>query len=168
MTESSDRSFGDIGTSILHENDQIRVWELKLEPGQSSDLHHHQHDYLMVQIEGDKIAAQFEKDSTGTFAGADQLEGPVSPGMAIFAEAGGRETAVNTGTETFREIIVELKDTAEKAAQPTQEGPAIMPLQHVSIVECGIELRWRRPLGRCLRTAIELAESQMIRHQQYC
>lgn len=125
MTSADSRNYGDIGTTLLMENDQIRVWELKLEPGESSDLHHHELDYLMVQIEGDKISAQFEADSTGTFAGADQLEGPVSPGLAIFAEAGGRETATNNGNETFREIIVEVKK-----AEPT---PTMLPVQHVSL-----------------------------------
>lgn len=133
MTDPDTRTFGDVGTSLLHEDDHIRVWELRLEPGESSDLHHHQHDYLMVQIEGDEIAARFEPDSTGSFAGADQLQGPVSPGMAIFAEAGGRETAINIGTKTFREVIVELKDTVERAQAEAAAAPSMMPLQHVSL-----------------------------------
>ena len=128
MSTPDDRTFGDIGTTLLMENDQIRVWELKLEPGQSSDLHHHELDYLMVQIEGDEIAADFEPDSTGTFAGSERLQGPVSPGMAIFAEAGGREIAVNIGSETFREIIVEVKPAEAKAAA------AMLPIQHLSLI----------------------------------
>ncbi len=130
MTTEDSRTFGDIGTSLVFENDRVRVWELRLEPGESSDLHHHELDYLMVQIEGDNISARFEADSTGTFAGADELEGPVSPGMAIFAEAGGRETAINNGTRTFREIIVELKESDRESAL---SDPTIMPLQHVSL-----------------------------------
>ncbi len=126
MTSTDDHPYGDIGTSMLFENERIRVWELVLEPGESSDLHHHDLDYLMVQIEGDNISAHFEPDSTGTFAGSDVLEGPVSPGLAIFAEAGGRETAVNNGSETFREIIVELK-----GAKPT--APPKLAVQHVSL-----------------------------------
>ena len=124
---SDDRVFGDVGTKLLLDNDKIRVWELHLEPGERSDLHHHEHDYLMVQIEGDEIAAQFEPDSSGTFAGADELAGPVSPGTAIFAEAGGMETAVNIGKEAFREVVVELKQEAPR------RGLGALPVHHVSL-----------------------------------
>ncbi len=123
---TDDRTFGDVGTKLILDNDKMRVWELELDPGASSDLHHHEHDYVMVQIAGDKVAANFEPDSEGTFAGADQLEGPVSPGTVIFAEAGGKETAVNTGTETFREIVVEVKT-------PVQPTSTMLPIQHVSV-----------------------------------
>ncbi len=109
MTESDDRVWGDVGTRLLLDNEQLRVWELKLEPGATSDLHHHALDYVMVQVSGDKVAARFEPDSEGTFAGAEFLEGDVVPGAAYFAEAGGRETAINTGQETFHEVVLELK-----------------------------------------------------------
>ena len=118
MPTSDDRTFGPIGTRVLLDNDRVRVWELRLDPGDSSDLHHHALDYLMVQIEGDKVAARFEPDSEGTFAGAEYLDGPVSPGTAIFASAGGRETAINIGEQTFREIIVEVKETVTERPPP--------------------------------------------------
>lgn len=106
------RKLGDVGTSLLLDNEQVRIWELQLAPGDSSDLHEHANDYVMVQIEGDKIAARFEADSEGTFAGNDYLEGPVTPGMPIFARAGGIETAVNIGDKTFREVVIEIKATS--------------------------------------------------------
>lgn len=108
------------------ENDQIKVWRLRLNPGESSDLHHHELDYVMVQIAGDVVAARFEPDSTGTFAGSEYLEGVVKPGTAIYAEGGGRETAINVGEETFHEVVIELKGTEKTSS-------AMMPLQHVSL-----------------------------------
>ena len=110
---SDDREWGDVGTTLLFENDRVRVWELRLEPGQRSALHHHASDYVMIQLEGDRIAAEFEPDSEDGFGGAAMpdriIEGEVSAGLAVWGSAGGKETAVNTGTQTFREIIVELK-----------------------------------------------------------
>ena len=103
------REFGDVGTRLLFENDRVRVWEMSLAPGERSALHRHENDYLMVQLAGDKVAAEFEPDSGGTWAGESYVEGPVTPGMVIFADAGGVETAVNIGAETFQEIVVELK-----------------------------------------------------------
>lgn len=124
MADAEEREFGDVGTRLLLDNEQVRVWELVLEPGTSSDLHHHRHDYVMVQLEGDRIAARFEPDSEGTFAGHDVIEGDVVPGLAVYAEAGGRETAVNVGDETFREVVVEVK---------APRRPGVLPVQHVSL-----------------------------------
>ena len=110
---TDDRDWGDIGRTLLFENDRARVWELRLEPGERSARHHHESDYVMIQLEGDRIAAEFEPDSEDAFGGASMpdriIEGAVSAGMAVWGSAGGKETAVNTGAETFREIIVELK-----------------------------------------------------------
>ena len=112
MTDDT-RDWGDIATRIVFENDRVRVWELELEPGQRSDLHRHDLDYLMIQIEGDEISAVFEPDSEDAFGGATMpdrtIAGAVSPGMVVWGGAGGKETAVNTGERTFREIVVELK-----------------------------------------------------------
>lgn len=107
------RTWGNVGTTLLFENERVRVWELRLEPGERSDLHHHEHDYVMVQLEGDQVAAQFEADSADAFGGAQfpdrTIRGPVSPGTVVWGAAGGKETAINVGTHTFREIVVELK-----------------------------------------------------------
>ena len=107
---AEDRVFGDIATKLVMENDRVRIWEMHLEPGEESDLHRHDHDYVMIQISGDKMAARFEPDSGGEWVGLDYVEGDISPGNVIFAKRGGIETAVNIGDEPFHEIVVELKD----------------------------------------------------------
>ena len=38
------RTFGDVGTKLLFENERIRVWEMRLAPGERSQLHEHHHD----------------------------------------------------------------------------------------------------------------------------
>jgi beta-alanine degradation protein BauB len=104
------REFGDIATKLLMENDRVRIWEMRLEPGQKSDLHHHENDYVMIQISGDKMAADFEPDSGGPWGGLGRVEGDIAPGNVIWGDRGGKETAVNVGDEPFYEIVVELKD----------------------------------------------------------
>jgi hypothetical protein len=106
---ADDRVFGDIATKLLMENDKVRIWEMRLAPGQRSDLHRHDHDYVMIQIAGDKMAARFEPDSAGEWPGIDYIEGDIAPGNVIYAKAGGIETAENVGSEEFYEIVVELK-----------------------------------------------------------
>lgn len=121
---SDERIFGNVGTTILADNDQVRIWELNLAPGTESDLHHHEHDYIMIQIEGDMIAAKFEPDTGGDYAGHEYIEAPVVPGMAIYASAGSKERACNVGEKQFREIIVEVK---------SERQPGIQPVDHVAL-----------------------------------
>jgi hypothetical protein len=110
--DMTDRVLGEVGTKKLFENDRVVVWEMRLAPGEKEQVHRHDRVYLMIQISGDRVAADFEPESQGTWAAfaGQRLEGEVSNGNVLFAEKGGVESAVNVGNETFYEIIVELKD----------------------------------------------------------
>lgn len=111
MGESKDeRVFGGIASNIVFENERVRIWDMRLEPGEKSDLHRHDLDYVMIQISGDKMAANFEPDSGGPWGAYGYVEGAVTPGNVLWAERGGIETAVNVGDKPFYEIVVELKD----------------------------------------------------------
>ena len=108
---AGDRALGDIATKLLLENDRVRIWEFRLEPGERSPVHRHDLDYVMIQISGDRVAADFEPDSKDQWGAAGaRVEGEVSPGLALYSTRGGVETAVNTGDQPFYEIVVELKD----------------------------------------------------------
>ena len=45
-------TLGEIGQKILFENDLVRVWEIRLEPGETIDFHIHYHPYLLVSLGG--------------------------------------------------------------------------------------------------------------------
>jgi beta-alanine degradation protein BauB len=107
MTEP--RKLGDVATTKLFENDRVRVWAMELDPGHSSDVHEHTLDYLLIQLDGDKIAGIFEPDTKGPYP-PGTVEGDVTSGNVIYIERGGIETAKNTGQRRYREILVELKD----------------------------------------------------------
>lgn len=104
---NSERVLGDVATRLLFENDRVRVWELDLAPGERSATHRHDADYVLVQIEGDRIAAMPESDTRGSFT--EYIEGDVAPGKARYIARGGIETAINVGRRRYREILVELK-----------------------------------------------------------
>jgi hypothetical protein len=106
------RTLGDVGTRKLFENDRVVVWEMRLAPGAKEGVHRHERDYVMVQITGDRVGADLEPDSGGSYASyaGRRIEGDVVPGNVIYAEKGGIEAAVNLGTQEFFEIIIELKD----------------------------------------------------------
>jgi hypothetical protein len=106
MTEPQ-RTLGDVATKLLFENERVRVWELDLAAGERSAIHRHDLDYVLIQIEGDRIAAEPEPDSRGAYR--DYIEADVVPGRTRYIKAGGIETAVNVGQRRYREILVEIK-----------------------------------------------------------
>jgi quercetin dioxygenase-like cupin family protein len=105
---TDERVLGGVGTEIVYENDRVRVWQLRLAPGERSDIHRHELDYVLVQVSGGKIAAEPEPDTESEYN--TYIEADVAPGDVVFVGRGGVETAVNKGSEPYLEIIVELKD----------------------------------------------------------
>ena len=93
-----------VGTRLLFENERVKVWDLRLEPGQSTGPHRHEHDYLYVVIGG------------GTLQGADADGNRGDPntmkdGHVVFRDIpdGDVHQAINAGDRPWRNIIVELK-----------------------------------------------------------
>jgi hypothetical protein len=99
---------GDIGSRVVYEDDRVRVWQLRLAPGERSAVHRHDLDHLLIQIQGDRIAVEPEPDTASPFT--EYLEADVVPGAVVRVPRGGIETAVNVGEEPYLEVIVELKD----------------------------------------------------------
>jgi len=108
VTESR---WGDVGTRLLLENDRVRVWEVRLAPGEEGGVHRHLLDHLLVQVAGDRIAVVPEPDSEGPFR--KYLEADVVPGAVVEVRRGGIETARNVGKEPYVEVVIELKDMHE-------------------------------------------------------
>jgi beta-alanine degradation protein BauB len=102
------RIFGDIGSKVVYEDDTVRVWRLKLAPGEESPIHRHELDHLLVQVSGDRIAVIPEPDTDGPYK--EELAADVVPGAVVHVRRGGIERARNVGREPYLEIIVELKD----------------------------------------------------------
>ena len=47
----------DVATSKLLENDKVTVWEMVLEPGESTGVHTHEHSYIIQVLEGSTLEA---------------------------------------------------------------------------------------------------------------
>jgi hypothetical protein len=104
---SEGRILGGVGTRVIFENAQVRIWELKLAPGERSAVHRHELDHVLVQIAGDRIAVLPEPDTEGPYR--EPLEADVIAGAVTYVPRGGVETAHNVGSAPYREVIVELK-----------------------------------------------------------
>jgi beta-alanine degradation protein BauB len=105
---SAARELGGVGTKVVYEDDAIRVWTLKLAPGEDSPVHRHDLDHLLIQVSGDRIAVVPEPDTQGPYT--EILEADVVPGAVVRVPRGGIERARNVGSAPYLEVIVELKD----------------------------------------------------------
>ncbi len=104
----------DIATKKIFENDKIAVWEMVLEPGESTGVHTHSHDYVFYVIEGSTGEVT---DKDGNVLGNLELKA----GDTMFFRLEGEEVvagelrvpaihnARNIGTTRYREILVETK-----------------------------------------------------------
>ncbi len=100
-----DDPLGGVGGRVLIEDDEVRIWELVLEPGEASALHRHDHDYVLIILEGDYVAGvTLPGDPIGSFVGKVP-----AAGNTVRVPKGGVEWAYNVGDKTYREFIVELK-----------------------------------------------------------
>jgi len=105
--EHADDPVGQVADRVLWEDDDVRIWEMTLEPGEHTDLHHHGHDYYLVILSGDRVAGIPPADS-----GMDFFVGVIPPeGNTVRVPKGGTEWALNVGEKTYHEILVELKKT---------------------------------------------------------
>lgn len=102
-----------VGTKVLFENDRVRVWEMVLQPGESSTYHEHDNDYLFVYMTHSKIEV-FQK---GMKPEIDEQ----GPGFVEYRDVGsGVDHQVrNVGDGEHREILVELKGPS-RVAEPRE------------------------------------------------
>ena len=100
---SDAQAAGDVANRFKFENERVKIWEMLLEPGESSDLHHHSMDYMLIILEGESIDADFDDGKS--------IQLPVHPGRVIYVPKGNTETAINRSKVRYREILIELKET---------------------------------------------------------
>lgn len=97
---------GKVADHVLYEDDDVRIWEMNLEPGEWSDLHHHEHDYFLVIDSGDLVAGVMPEGSPF----GDWFVGKIpAQGNTVRVPKGGTEWAYNVGEKTYHEVLIELK-----------------------------------------------------------
>jgi hypothetical protein len=103
-----------VGTSKVFENDRVIVWEMALEPGESTGIHKHEHEYFFQVISGSTLETiSTSGESLGKF--------DVPSGSTHYLTLDGEELvygnaripaeheARNVGPSRYFEILVELK-----------------------------------------------------------
>ena len=94
----------DVGTKLLFDNDRVRVWEIKLEPGERAPFHRHTHPYFYVCAEPGRVRVRFPN---GFYADGDEETGAFMY-MEHSEEEPGIHDLENVGDATIRYTTVEL------------------------------------------------------------
>ena len=99
--------YGPVGTSVVYENDLVRVWEVLLEPGEKQEMHQHFLPYVVVAIEpGNNRITSLDGETRDTVE---------VPGHVVYQDPGQIHELHNVGTTRYRNRLVEIK-------QPNGEG----------------------------------------------
>ena len=110
---------GKLGSEKVFENDKVIVWNFELAPGEDTELHEHEHDYMWYAVAGTTLQAFDENDNdlglievpTGAVFslkldnGELEVLSELGKGMRIPA----RHKARNVGPSIYREVLVEYK-----------------------------------------------------------
>lgn len=96
----------DVGTSLLFENGSVKVWEVRLAPGERGPFHAHTRNYFWTVVESGTGLQRF---SDGTFVVRDYALGETR-----FLEHSPQDSLIhdleNVGETVLRFVTVELLD----------------------------------------------------------
>jgi len=94
-----------VGTSLWLENDHVRVFEVRLEPGKRGPFHVHDTNYFWTVVDAGRGLQRF---ADGTFVVRDYALGETKY-LAHSREDPLMHDLENVGTTTLRFVTVELK-----------------------------------------------------------
>lgn len=92
-----------VGTRLLHEDPRSRVWLLHLEPGEATEWHTHECDYVYTVTQPGNARTEY--------ADGTSREGPDELGDAVYIAKDQRHRLVNIGSTPYTNIVVELLAT---------------------------------------------------------
>ena len=95
------RKLGDVGTHELFENENVKVWNLVLEPGQTSDWHRHTMHYLFVVTEPGTLKAEYDD-------GTSRVE-TYHLGQVVMGQKESVHRVTNVGDARWSNAIIEIK-----------------------------------------------------------
>jgi quercetin dioxygenase-like cupin family protein len=104
-----EQELGPVATRVILENDDVRVWEMDLAPGEVCGLHRHTLDYVLFILSGANVGVESPGRKPYSFN--------VKARGTYFVPAGGVESAHNVGHTRFFEALFELKRAARKGAE---------------------------------------------------
>jgi len=106
--ETGRPELGPIATTLLFEDDRVRVWDQVIEPGTATGAHRHELPYALVTVEGTTLDVLPVPGYPDTH-GPEVLTVPLESQTAAILPGGAVEDAINPSDRTYRAILVEFK-----------------------------------------------------------
>jgi len=110
------------------ENMFVRVFAVSVDPGKSSLMHHHGHDYLSVSLGDAQIM--------NTKQGAQPVAASFKDGDVRFTPAGLIHAVANSGTTPFRNRTIELMQPTTNAKACTESCSIPIPCDSADKATC--------------------------------
>lgn len=107
---SRERPGTNVGSKVLEEHERVRIWELVLDPGESSEWHAHKHTYIFVVIEPAPLLTEYDDGTERVYES--------HAGEVVYTPPS-THRVTNVGKARYRNVIIELKDTARPAVRRT-------------------------------------------------
>ncbi|HSK95392.1 MAG TPA: hypothetical protein VK891_02155 [Euzebyales bacterium] len=112
-----------VGSSLLLENDQVKVWEVRLAPGERGPFHAHTHNYFWTCVDG---SVGLQRYADGTY-----MVRRYEVGQTQFSEHSPDEPLIhdleNVGDTELRFITVELMGRGTAEAPPgAAQDPSLL------------------------------------------
>jgi hypothetical protein len=101
-------ALGPIATRVVYEDERVRVWDQLIEPGATTGPHHHDLPYALVTVEGSSLDV-VPVPGYPALHSDERISVEIESQTAGVLPEGSIEEAFNTGTQTYRAILVEFK-----------------------------------------------------------
>jgi quercetin dioxygenase-like cupin family protein len=109
-------TLGEVGQKVLLENEFIRMWEVRLEPGQTIDFHIHFHPYLLISLGGG------ENEIETIFGKKISVQEPA--GSFVFMnEMREVHRLTNKSNVTYLSRLIEIKSATWRAGDSIPAAP---------------------------------------------
>jgi hypothetical protein len=106
-----------VGTRLVFANEVVRVWEMRLAPGEASPLHRHRCDYVIAYANALEAEILLDGDrATASFEGGHVAYYPVGPDGSQLQQLS------NVGREGHLHFVVELVGKNEAAPPSSNTG----------------------------------------------
>lgn len=97
-----DAPLGDVATRVLFENDKVKIWSLEIAPGDASDWHLHEWDYVTVSVEGEHLVRELEDGTREDVA--------FEPGRWTYHAGPEIHRVINDSQVPWQNLLIEIKD----------------------------------------------------------
>ena len=92
----------EIGTELIRDGEAARVWMLTLEPGEATEFHRHDYDYVFVVVRGGLVQTEY-------INGEVEVQDRQPLGTAEFRRRDLPHRLVNVGDTVYENVVIEIK-----------------------------------------------------------